>query len=249
MPNSQKLIDLELLTQYDTKIKEVINTKANPTDIKNGQLTIKQNGVTKATFSANSENNVEANLDLEIASSEKIGGVKPVAKTSDMTSEVGIDSSGRLWSKNSSSGGGYGNAAIQRFDPDTSNSTAYDIFTAEQTGENLYELDISVSPYTSCYTGINENGITFQVQLPNALSLSSYRLYKDIVVRPDEKFYIDVQINGNYILGTVKYNGSEYWNDVYTINSKRWFISVKINSKTGAQSIYTRIRETGSVLF
>ena len=248
MPNSQKLIDLELLTQYDTKIKEVINTKADSTDIKNGQLTIKQNGVTKATFSANNENNVEANLDLEIATSEKIGGVKPVTKTSEMTSEVGIDSSGRLWSKNSSSGG-YGNASIQRFDPDTSNSTAYDIFTAEQTGENIYELDISVSPYTSCYTGIAQNGITFQIQVPNISNLSSYRLYKDIVVRPDEKFYIDVQINGNYILGTVKYNGSDYYSDVYTINSKRWFISIKINSKTGEQSIYTRIRETGSVLF
>ena len=38
---------------------------------------------------------------LPIASPEKLGGVKPVAKTEDMIQPVGVDTEGRLWVKES----------------------------------------------------------------------------------------------------------------------------------------------------
>ena len=38
---------------------------------------------------------------LPIASSEILGGVKPVAKTEDMIQPVGVDAEGRLWVKES----------------------------------------------------------------------------------------------------------------------------------------------------
>lgn len=38
---------------------------------------------------------------LPIASPEKLGGVKPVAKTEDMIQSVGVDAEGRLWVKES----------------------------------------------------------------------------------------------------------------------------------------------------
>lgn len=37
---------------------------------------------------------------LPTATSNKLGGVMPVAKTSDMTQEVGVDSTGKLYTKN-----------------------------------------------------------------------------------------------------------------------------------------------------
>ena len=40
---------------------------------------------------------------LPIASPEKLGGVKPVAKTEDMVQPVGVDAEGALWVKESSS--------------------------------------------------------------------------------------------------------------------------------------------------
>lgn len=40
---------------------------------------------------------------LDVATSTKLGGVKPITKTSDMTQRVGVDSSGGLWTAPSSS--------------------------------------------------------------------------------------------------------------------------------------------------
>lgn len=37
---------------------------------------------------------------LPVATSDKLGGVMPIAKTSEMTQEVGVDSSGKLYTKN-----------------------------------------------------------------------------------------------------------------------------------------------------
>ena len=89
---------------------------------------------------------------LPIASSTKLGGVKPVAKTDDMTQSVGVDEAGALWAIPGSGSGGGGSSQwkIIRDLTITENVDRVDISTDDD--GNAFSLhEIHVFSYTQSY--------------------------------------------------------------------------------------------------
>ena len=82
-----------------------------PTTLPNPNKLILSGAVT-AEYDGSSEVSVEipagggSAYELPIASATQLGGVKPVAKTGDMTQSVGVDEAGGLWAIPGSGGGG-----------------------------------------------------------------------------------------------------------------------------------------------
>ena len=69
---------------------------------------------------------------LPIASATQLGGVKPVAKTSDMTQSVGVDETGALWAPAASGGGGGGWEKIVEIPIDEEVTSVSQYLTDEQ---------------------------------------------------------------------------------------------------------------------
>lgn len=79
--------------------------------------------------------------ELPIANSTKLGGVKPVAKTSDMTQSVGVDANGVLYTAPGGGGTGSGDMLKSVYDP---NNKSTDIFTYADNAANARQAKILV---------------------------------------------------------------------------------------------------------
>ena len=137
---------------------------------------------------------------LPIATSTKLGGVKPVNKTDEMTQEIGVDAEGKLYTNPSTNG--------------TGSTTTEDIATAESTfSASVIDLQKIAS---GSYKG-NHNTLMFVATANTTLNVSSDDLLGDFgsymistaVVAPMENFteedgIITLTRNPNYT-GTVAF--------------------------------------------
>ncbi len=78
---------------------------------------------------------------IPIASSTTLGGVKPVAKTSDMTQSVGVDATGALYTAPGGGGTGSGDMLKSVYDP---NDKSTDIFAYADNAANARQAKILV---------------------------------------------------------------------------------------------------------
>ena len=90
--------------------------------------------------------NVQTQLDkklenIPIATSTKLGGVKPVAKTSDMTQSVGVDANGALYTAPGGGGTGSGDMLKSVYDPQNKST---DIFKYATDAANARQAKILV---------------------------------------------------------------------------------------------------------
>ena len=89
------------LTDLVTIIKNKIGSLKNPNKLKfTGAVTNEYDGSKEVTI--NIPENSGGSYKLPVANSTTLGGVKPVAKTSEMTQDVGVDSNGKLYTKSGS---------------------------------------------------------------------------------------------------------------------------------------------------
>lgn len=103
---------------------------------------------------------------LPIATSTKLGGVKPVSKTDEMTQEVGVDTEGKLYTNPSATG--------------TGSTTTEDIATAESTfSASVIDLQKITS---GSYKG-NHNTLMFVATADTVLSVGS----DDLLGAPESK--------------------------------------------------------------
>lgn len=107
MPDETKAISLENLTEFKEKCDLAYEPRKNiptPTSSNNGQVLGVENG--NFVFVNQSGGGGGGDYTLPVASPNTLGGVKPVAKTDDMTQSVGVDSNGALWTEPSDGGSG-----------------------------------------------------------------------------------------------------------------------------------------------
>ena len=88
---------------------------------------------------ANVEKKIPATYTLPIATADTLGGVKPVAKTEDMTQEVGVDEAGALFTMPGSGGGTEKEWRLIRTVEITEAVSSISISTDEE--GNAFELD------------------------------------------------------------------------------------------------------------
>lgn len=104
---------------------------------------------------------------LPIASSTQLGGVKPVAKTAEMTQSVGVDAAGALWtpagSGGGSSGGGWKTYGTINVEVDDVYSVEFKDFTVE-----FEEFGILIKGVKGTSVGLNTylNGRQIADNLP-----------------------------------------------------------------------------------
>lgn len=87
---------------------------------------------------------------LPVASSDMLGGVKPAAKTDAMTSAVGVDADGKLWS---AAGGGEWELINSVTIPEDAEETNAFIFTTDKNGNSFALKTASLGYRYPAYTG------------------------------------------------------------------------------------------------
>lgn len=96
---------------------------------------------------------------LPIASSTKLGGVKPVAKTDAMTQAVGVDESGALWAPPGSGGGSGGSESIVLLNHIVLEEDAKISITEDLEGNPFSENRIIFIAKLAAYTSNRDNGL------------------------------------------------------------------------------------------
>ena len=110
----------DALDKRDKKIDSLKSEKVNNPSIGEiGQIlqieTVDENGkpkTYKAVDKPTGGSETGESYTLPVATSETLGGVKPVSKTDAMTQEVGIDQEGKLYTEPTTSSGGSGDGFI-----------------------------------------------------------------------------------------------------------------------------------------
>lgn len=112
LPNPNALTFTGAVSEtYDGSAPKSVAIPTVPSSIKNPNKLILSGAVT-AEYDGSTEVSVEipagggSAYELPIASATQLGGVKPVAKTDEMTQSVGVDENGGLWAVPGGSGGG-----------------------------------------------------------------------------------------------------------------------------------------------
>ena len=136
---------------YATKqgLDDHVNDLNNPHEVTAAQVGAyvkPSGGIPETDLSTAVQNKLNDTYTLPVASETQLGGVQPVAKTPEMTQNVGIDSAGKLWTN---SGGIEQNALISRVDalPDTVDSSTPDILAVGY--EENTQFYLKLSPVTA----------------------------------------------------------------------------------------------------
>ena len=107
--------------------------------------------VTKSDITALGIPSQDTKYELPVASSSTLGGVKAVTKTDNMTSSVGIDSNGQLWSE--AGGGGGGTALVDDAGVlswgDTESAVDTSIFSSYALKSTKVDTTLSASAWSS----------------------------------------------------------------------------------------------------
>lgn len=193
----------EGIEKNSTQYKDIVNelgrdSEGNPIDM--GTIATNIRGAIKELKDNQGNSGDGSSYTLPIATSTKLGGVKPVNKTNEMTQEVGVDVEGKLYTKPTMNG--------------TGSTTTEDIATAESTfSASVIDLQ-KIS--TGSYKG-NHNTVMFVATANTTLSVGSDDLLGNFgsymistaVVAPMENFteedgIITLTRNPNYT-GTVAF--------------------------------------------
>ena len=132
-----------------TDLADHVNDLNNPHEVTAAQVGAyvkPSGGIPETDLSTAVQNKLNDTYTLPVASETQLGGVKPVAKTSEMTQNVGIDSAGALWTNG---GGIEQNALISRVDalPETVDSSTPDILAVGY--EENTQFYLKLSPITA----------------------------------------------------------------------------------------------------
>ncbi|MGQ4524980.1 SGNH/GDSL hydrolase family protein [Intestinibacter bartlettii] len=193
----------EGIAYNNSQYKDIVNelgrdSEGNPIDM--GTIATNIRGAIKELKDNQGNSGDGSSYTLPIATSTKLGGVKPVNKTNEMTQEVGVDVEGKLYTKPTMNG--------------TGSTTTEDIATAESTfSASVIDLQ-KIS--TGSYKG-NHNTVMFVATANTTLSVGSDDLLGNFcsymistaVVAPMENFteedgIITLTRNPNYT-GTVAF--------------------------------------------
>lgn len=193
----------EGISDVSSQCKDIVNelgrdSEGNPIDM--GTIATNIRGAIKELKDNQGNSGDGSSYTLPIATSTKLGGVKPVNKTNEMTQEVGVDVEGKLYTKPTMNG--------------TGSTTTEDIATAESTfSASVIDLQ-KIS--TGSYKG-NHNTVMFVATANTTLSVGSDDLLGNFgsymistaVVAPMENFteedgIITLTRNPNYT-GTVAF--------------------------------------------
>ena len=193
----------EGIAYNNSQYKDIVNelgrdSEGNPIDM--GTIATNIRGAIKELKDNQGNSGDGSSYTLPIATSTKLGGVKPVNKTNEMTQEVGVDVEGKLYTKPTMNG--------------TGSTTTEDIATAESTfSASVIDLQ-KIS--TGSYKG-NHNTVMFVATANTTLSVGSDDLLGNfgsymistVVVAPMENFteedgIITLTRNPNYT-GTVAF--------------------------------------------
>ena len=164
---------------------------------------------------------------LPIATSTKLGGVKPVSKTDEMTQEVGVDTEGKLYTNPSATG--------------TGSTTTEDIATAESTfSASVIDLQKIAS---GSYKG-NHNTLMFVATADTTLSVGS----DDLLGAPESKA-VNVSLSPTLVFTESDGVYKIHYNSEYT-GTKNWQnqrFGFNVNLK--ANTTYTISYESDSATY
>ncbi len=236
MSDETKAISLENLTEFKEKCDLAYEPRKNiptPTSSNNGQVLGVENG--NFLFVNQSGGGGGGDYTLPVASPNTLGGVKPVAKTDDMTQSVGVDSNGALWTE-PSDGGGEGESNIE-------------IITLPLTAGTLSSEDYAkiTSNPTSVVLQYGTNVYSYHQK-----SADNY-IYSCIVVAGSTVLYeysFTISSGGSYLMHTVTFNNSS------GLGTLTWNTATLTASSTGTQInlsgvyiCYILASESGSPVF